>query len=489
MPFTRADAADTQGLVRGGYGSLPEACFLLLRIADRAAARAWLATAPVTSMADLDAPQTRALNLALTREGLAALGVAEPVLAGFSAPFLSGIAGDGGRSRRLGDIGTNAPEHWDWGAGARKPDVVLLAYASADDLEAWCADLTASPFAAGFTVLERLPTAMLDQREPFGFVDGVSQPTLDWHSTPDPGEAAHVGYSNRIALGEMLLGYPNEYGLYTERPLLPPEQDPGALLPSAADQPALRDLGRNGSYLVLRQLQQNVDGFWRCVHARAGGDAAAGIALAENIVGRRLSGAPLLPAGARLPGVAADDVAQNGFTYDGDADGLACPFGAHARRANPRNGDMPAGTTGALARLLRNLGLVRQELRDDLIASSRFHRVLRRGRDYGAQLTPEQALAADAPVQAGLHFICLNANIARQFEFVQGAWLAGRAFNGLTDERDPLTAPRDGSTDGFSLPQADAAARRVADLAQFVTTRGGAYCFLPGLAALRWLAR
>jgi deferrochelatase/peroxidase EfeB len=196
-----------------------------------------------------------------------------------------------------------------------------------------------------------------------------------------------------------------------------------------------------------------------------------------------------LPAGATVQGVAADEQAQNGFTYDGDPDGLTCPFGAHLRRANPRNGDMPAGTNGALARLLRNLGLVRQELRDDLIAATRFHRVLRRGRDYGAQVTPEQALAAEAPVQAGLHFICLNANIARQFEFVQGAWLAGRAFNGLTDQRDPITAPRDGSTDGFSLPQPDAVPRRVEHLAQFVTTRGGAYCFLPSLAALRWLAR
>jgi deferrochelatase/peroxidase EfeB len=489
MAFTSADAADTQGLLRAGYGSLPEACILLLRVADPAAARAWLAAAPVTSMADLDVPQTRALNLALTREGLAALGIAEPILAGFSAPFLSGIAGDGGRSRRLGDVGANAPEHWDWGAGERKPDMVLLAYATAGDLEAWCAELTAPPFTTAFTVLERLPTAMLDQREPFGFVDGISQPTLDWHGTPDPSEAAHVGYSNRVALGEMLLGYPNEYGLYTERPLLLPEQDPQHLLPPAADRPELRDLGRNGSYLVLRQLQQNVDGFWRCVHDRAGGDTAAGIALAEHMVGRHLSGAPLLPARATVPGVAADERAQNGFTYDGDPDGLTCPFGAHLRRANPRNGDMPAGTNGALARLLRNLGLVRQELRDDLIAATRFHRVLRRGRDYGAQVTPEQALAAEAPVQAGLHFICLNANIARQFEFVQGAWLAGRAFNGLTDQRDPITAPRDGSTDGFSLPQPDAVPRRVEHLAQFVTTRGGAYCFLPSLAALRWLAR
>jgi deferrochelatase/peroxidase EfeB len=489
MAFTKADAVDTQGLVRAGYGTLPEACFLLLRIADAPAARAWLASAPVTSMADLDTPQVRALNLALTSDGMAALGLGETVLSGFSAPFLSGMAGDGGRSRRLGDTGANAPQNWRWGVGAAAPHLVLLAYATEGGLAAWRAELTAPPFNTAFTELEPLPTARLDQREPFGFVDGISQPELDWHGTPDPSEAAHIDYSNLVALGEVLLGYPNEYGLYTERPLLAPAQDPAGILPPAAERPELRDLGRNGSYLVLRQLQQDVDGFWRCVRDRAGGDTASGIALAEAMVGRRLSGTPLVSAGAPLPGVAAEDQAQNGFTYDGDTEGLACPFGAHVRRANPRNGDLPAGTTGALARLLRNLGLVKQQLRDDLVSPTRFHRMLRRGRDYGAQLTPEQALAAPEPVQAGLHFICLNANIARQFEFVHGAWLAGRAFNGLTGERDPLTAPRDGATDGFTLPQPDGVARRVEDLAQFVTVRGGAYCFLPGLAALRWLAR
>ena len=76
-------------------------------------------------------------------------------------------------------------------------------------------------------------------------------------------------------MGEYLLGYPNEYGGYTDRPLLDPQRDPQALLPCAEDQPLQADLGRNGSYLVLRQLRQDVYGFWQFVNAQAAGDAVA----------------------------------------------------------------------------------------------------------------------------------------------------------------------------------------------------------------------
>jgi len=93
----------------------------------------------------------------------------------------------------------------------------------------------------------------------------------------------------------------------------------------------------------------------------------------------------------------------------------------------------------------------------------------------------------------GLHFICLGANIARQFEFVQNAWAMGVHFDGVANESDPLLGTRaagvDGaSTDGFSLPRADGPDERIAALPQFVTVLGGAYFFLPGVRALRWLA-
>jgi deferrochelatase/peroxidase EfeB len=130
------------------------------------------------------------------------------------------------------------------------------------------------------------------------------------------------------------------------------------------------------------------------------------------------------------------------------------------------------------------------------VASSRFHRLLRRGRIYGPPLSPDAALttapAADEP-ERGLHFVCLCANIARQFEFVQNAWTASAKFAGLRDETDPLLGNREplldgGPTDGFSMPQAGRPTRRVTGLPRFVTVRGGAYFFMPGVRALRYLA-
>ena len=109
------DYSDIQGVVRFGYGPLTEASFLLLKIRDARIARSWLSTAPIASAVELTkAPQT-ALQVAFTREGLQALGVADDVMAGFSAEFLSGMSGQESRSRRLGDVGANSPQGWRWG--------------------------------------------------------------------------------------------------------------------------------------------------------------------------------------------------------------------------------------------------------------------------------------------------------------------------------------------------------------------------------------
>ena len=96
--------------------------------------------------------------------------------------------------------------------------------------------------------------------------------------------------------------------------------------------------------------------------------------------------------------------------------------------------------------------------------------------------------------EIGLHFIGLNASIARQFEFIQNAWLVNPTFDGMSGEVDPLLGNRLGFPDGqaadaFTLPQSSGPCRRISGLPQFVTVRGGAYFFLPGLRALRFLAQ
>lgn len=485
-----AERADIQALVRTGFGTLPQACYLVLRVTDRDAACRWLADAPVTTAAQREV--STALQVALTADGMAALGVPASVIAGFSAEFVSGMAGAEARSRRLGDVGASAPGQWRWGV-SRVPHVLLALYGRTD-LAGWRARVITSAFRQCFEILEDLSTTDMGGREPFGFVDGVSQPRPDWAGSRQPDSGADLEYGNLASAGEFLLGYRNEYALYTDRPLLDADAAGAEMLPIAADDPTRRDLGRNGTYLVFRELYQDVRAFWRFVAAQDA-DAARAAALAEAMVGRRMSGDPLIPGTRSIPGITRDEVARNGFVYDDDSAGLRCPFGAHVRRANPRTADMPGGRQGVLARLVRALGLFHPDLRADLIAASRFHRILRRGRPFGAFMRPEEALRADAADPgSGLHFICLGANIMRQFEFVQNAWLMSAKFGGMSGESDPLLGsrapdPSGDANDGFTRPQPSGVALGISGLPRFVTVAGGGYFFLPGLRALRYMTR
>jgi deferrochelatase/peroxidase EfeB len=495
MSATAVEYDDIQGLVRFGYKRLTQACFLLLRVTDAQAARDWLARAPVSSAKTQEPPPTTALQVALTSAGLQALGVQPDVVEGFSHEFIVGMASDTSRARRLGDLGANDPAGWQWGGSPEQlPHALLMLYAAPGGLEDWQREVL-SECEQGFEQLGFLDTSDMDGVEPFGFADGISEPSIDWLRERPARDEEAGRYSNLSCLGEYLLGYPNEYGAYTDRPLLDANRDPEALLPRAEDAPDKVDLGRNGSYLVLRQLEQDVAGFWRFMDAQVGGDPALRKQLAEEMVGRTMEGEPLVGhTGERIPG---EDDPRNSFTYDSDGEGLRCPIGAHVRRSNPRNADLPPGRPGLVSWARRTLGFDAEALAADKVSSTRFHRLLRRGREYGNGVSVEQALSS-APANpgdaTGLHFICLGANIARQFEFVQSAWLAGLRFDGLSGDSDPLTAthlPRDDGTptDGFSMPLDSGPDRRVGGLPQFVTVRGGAYFFLPGLRALRYLSK
>ena len=496
MTLRNVDYQDMQGLVRFGYGSLTDSCFLLLNIRERVAARKWLSQAPVSNAGRLERGPEHALQVAFTAKGLRAIGVPEVILAGFSNEFISGLSGDESRSRRLGDVGVNSPDNWRWGTPGNVPDMVLLLYSGPGKLDVWRQQIRGPVWEATFAEIECLPTSNLFGVEPFGFKDGISQPEPDWENRRGYRDV-ESDYTNRIALGEFLLGYPNEYGKYTDRPLLP--QEPSiASLPTAEDQPDKRDFGRNGSYLVIRQLEQNVPAFWQSINRCAANDPAARARISAAMVGRHLDGHPLIPVWSDpTDGVSKDDASMNDFTYDGDAAGVQCPLGAHVRRANPRTADSPGGKRGLLGSLLRMLGFPRQDMRSDIIASSRFHRILRRGREYGPGLSPQDALTAGADSgqgERGIYFICLNANIARQFEFIQNAWMMNTKFDGLGEEDDPLLghqSPVSGTqnSDSFSIPHSHGVREHFSGLPAFVTVRGGAYFVLPGISALRYIAQ
>jgi deferrochelatase/peroxidase EfeB len=229
----------------------------------------------------------RALNVAISHAGLARLGVPEEALAGFSLEFAGGMVTPT-RSAFLGDVGAQAPATWAWG-GPDNPrvDVLLLLYArSAADLIAH-ADSVRHRFPAdGVREVVELPTTPLSPRDHLGFADGISQPEVT---------GLHGRGERGVALGEFLLGYPNAYGRPTGGPLLPAADDPGRVLPPArrADGPDRVDLGRNGSYLVVRTLAVDIVAFWQHIDRWAARTGLPAEQVAAEMVGRWPDGTSL----------------------------------------------------------------------------------------------------------------------------------------------------------------------------------------------------
>ncbi|MFV8132665.1 Dyp-type peroxidase [Streptomyces syringium] len=457
------DLDDMQGLIVRGYGGLRWASFLMLSITDPAGARTALGQLTPRVTSGRAEPPEAAVNLAFTSDGIRLLGLEAPRHEGFPEEFVSGMT-DPNRSRLLGDTGENAPRYWRWGGPATPPvHAVALLYARDEAglgrLEAEVRHVALAT--GGLAEIVRLGTAELTAREPFGFRDGISQPLVEGLPRATAARAEGTAGDEVVKAGEFVLGYPNEYGLLTDRPLLPPPHDSAGLLPRVPDGTDA-DFGHNGSYLVFRQLRQDVDAFRSYLdeatrHPDGTGDPAARDALAARMVGRWPGGAPLVHAPLRDD---PDRATDNDFGYFAtDRDGLRCPLGAHVRRANPRDSLDPRPGSAAS------------------VAIGRRHRILRRGRAY-ADGGPGN--------EQGLHFLCLNANISRQFEFIQHTWLNNPNFNGLYDSPDPLVAPRSNRRSTFTEQARPLRTRRL-DLPQFVSVRGGAYFFLPGLRALRYL--
>ncbi len=250
---------------------------------------------------------------------------------------------------------------------------------------------------------------------------------------------------------------------------------------AAADAPALRDLGKDGSYLVFRQLKQDVAGFWNSLAERSADvldRVPACIGLAAKMVGRWPSGAPLVKAPTADDPALADD---NDFMYfrSEDADGLKCPIGSHLRRSNPRDALDPVPGS------------------DRSIDVGKRHRIIRRGRAYGPPLAPsmdpaDMIGARDDGAERGLHFICFNTQLGRQFEFIQHTWVNSTKFDGGYAEDDPIAGARgngNGNGDtGLSRFSRNRSAGASPGLPRFVHTVGGAYFFMPGVAATRYLA-
>jgi deferrochelatase/peroxidase EfeB len=482
------------------FGALKRCRFseaLVLRLPeDPVAGRNWLRTvAPEVTFGETTG-KTPVVVLGLSSAGLRRLGVAEADLATFPVAFQHGMA-QPDRARALGDAGDQAPAHWLWG----EPDTTHAYLLLLDADEARLAERTARHVAVleqqGGVVayrrrLKPLPTNGAQVFEPFGYADGISQPILA--ETPRARLARNSQHV--VEAGEMILGYPDNRGYMPPTPSAAPERDPTGMLPALALTPpgerpvfagggsqGQRDLGRNGTFLVVRQLDQDVPGFEAFLEAEAERLLTSGTCpwpmdhlpapqrakrladlIGAKMVGRWKDGASLVRYGGlhQHPAERHGRDPDNDFLFSAeDSQGLRCPFGAHIRRANPRDSEAMEGA--------------------EQLALSNRHRILRVGRQY------EASGRADTPDgQPGLMFMCLNADIERQFEFLQRNWMLNPSFHDVLEERDPLLG-RQGGNGRYTIPSRQGPIR-LSGLPDFVRMRGGGYFFLPGRRTLAWLS-
>lgn len=522
-------ARQTQGLIVTGFSTLPTGRALLLTLGDAAPARgnAWLraldSVAPVTNATppERKSDQTRATALAFTAAGLAKMGLPETTLATFLPPFREGMLQED-RLRRLGDRRkgwwtdtvadkVNGPV-WSGNSGVklqvRGPGkayevarnvvtdqietaltihAILLLYtpddASADD---WTKSVTTALQPHGVSVSRELGLDLSVEkagysREHFGFADGLSQPApYDAAgavllagaavTAPDPVQG--------VPLGEVMLGYLNGHQEIPPGPVVPgdvagkPDPRPvdAGLLPDRQAQ-GFYDFGLNGSYMVVRELRQDVAAFWASMDKNAAtlittdpGNSEHITAdwLAERVMGRNKDGNLLCPGGQYMAPASDGTPATDFLFLERDGRGLGCPLGSHVRRANPRDTLAPTPDQGPT-----------------LLNSANNHRILRRGRKYGPKLADPRV---DDGKDRGLLFMALNTDIARQFEFIQQTWLLNANFATLYQEVDPLVGPAGRMT----VPEDPL--RRTLQVETFVKLVGGDYFFLPSLPALKYLA-
>ncbi|SEA92444.1 MULTISPECIES: hypothetical protein [unclassified Mycobacterium] len=404
------------------------------------AGQAWLAEMVPLVQSATDVRKTvnifkRWVNLAFTWNGLRALGLDEQTLATFPAEFREGMAA---RADILGDTGAAAPEHWAGGLAGDDLHAIVILFARDEDERVRCvgehdALLARCPGVRSLSHLDLAATAPFEyDHDHFGYRDPVSQPQM-----AGSGETLIPGAGGALAPGEFLLGYPDEEGL-------------------VSNQPALEVLSRNGSYMAYRRLEEHV-GTFRDYLKQNAEDAEGQELLAAKFMGRWRSGAPLALAPEHDdPDLGADPMRNNDFDYATmDPHGYKCPVGSHARRLNPR----------------------------DTEPNPNRRRMIRRSGTYGPAL-PEGA--ADDGVERGVGMFLICASLVRQFEFAQNVWINDTAFQELGNEHDPICGTQDGTLD-FTIPKRPI--RKVhKGLPAFTTLRGGAYFFLPGLTALRYLS-
>lgn len=438
---------EVQGLILRSYG-MDCSAFFLLRVANAPLARRTLGSIPITPGVLWNNKPDFCINVGLTFNGLTALGLPPASLGSFPDEFVSDAYA---RCAEVGDIGACSVDNWEYGLGKPGLHALVLLFAQTDQIrDAQTASLRQTLLAdGGWSEIAVLPGDVLPgSKAHFGYRDGFSQPTIDCgpgNPFPDQQPIAPPG--------EFLLGYPSQFEQFTYAVPVPDE------------------LGRNGSFMVLRILEQDCAAFDLLLAQSQKQYGIDGELLAAKIVGRWRNGTPLtLSPDSDSPSPPLDTSELNRYDYApteanpaafDDRRGYRCPIGSHMRRANPRAATI-AGNGGSR------------------------HRIVRRGVPYGPPYDPSHP---NDGIKRGLLGLFIGVSIKDQFEFLMSEWINGSSFAPRIDgTTDPILGNSSAGENKFVIPRESAATITIPDFPRLVTTRGSAYTFLPSLTAVRFIA-
>jgi len=507
------DVHDIQGNILAGFNKDHQR-LIALRIRDISAARRWLARVLpfISSMAEVHLfnslfrlrrarlgrdPHTLKvtwMNMAFSRDGIAKLSSDADADALPDDSFRSGLNKD--RAEFLSDPTpageTDPTAEWVVGGTGRAPDILMI-LAGDDESQLLAAIERLRPgqedgAGAPETIWEEQGETRRDLpgHEHFGFKDGVSQPGVRGLISRRP----EVYLTERLleppAAGEVEFAKPGQPLIWPGHFVLGyPFGDRNDGTPQEAV-PLARPWFKNGSFLVFRRLNQNVARFAEFVKTTASQLATTpgfqGLTpehLGALLVGRWPSGAPVSRAPIQDdPALAKDNLANNDFLFTQDTpapqlrpgagspgvfpparegtNGPVCPHAAHIFKVNPRDNPTDVGP--------------------DFDTLTR--RVLRRGIPFGAP--------GDDGQERGLHFLCYQASIVDQFEFLQQNWAnnQGAPTAGGHDLIIGQTATMQRTMDIAPIV-ADQVGATVTAPVQWVTPTGGGYFFAPSLSAIR----
>ena len=478
------DLADIQGFILRGY-RMPMVRHFLLTVGVPAQARKMLgrlvngdeSDSPQITTAedwhvgfepgpgdDTTEPPRRepdyCLNVGITWPGLIALEIKDRVPTLSFKSFSAFVAGAADRAGLVGDTGASAPQNWIGDFGKGSDHVLVTLHAISPDSMKFYSDRLVGMFCEGDSFREIWRTdgmAWIEMKDgkpeftskvPFGYTDGISMTTIR--------------------------GGPERYPLDHQQPCEPwlfvlQDEAENYFVPQPPE------LGRNGSFAVFKMIMTDVVGFENFLQSNK--DHIDPELLAAKICGRWRNGVPLAlspetdsPPGG-IPLQQLNDYEYVNADGSGDPKGLRCPVGAHMRRINPRGQPVTGqGQPGG---------------------SNNTHRLIRRGMPYGPNYDPK--LPYD-DIERGLLGYFINSSIENQYEFVLGHWVNDSEFAGAVrlppKSRDPMIGTQDPAESIFVIPQANGAPSiKVTGFSTFITTKAAAYCFLPSITAIKFIAQ